>query len=92
VTLREAAWQPQARPQGTLRGLPARWYRPLHSFLTRTKRAPASSVLVRAFQMPLTLAAYGCIDYGVFTANTIAGWIVTGISLMVLELQLADPE
>lgn len=36
----------------------------------------------------LTIAGLGCIDTGVFTANTVAGWIVTGLSLLVLEFRI----
>lgn len=36
----------------------------------------------------LTIAGLGCIDIGLFTANTIAGWITTGISLLVLEYRI----
>lgn len=36
----------------------------------------------------LTIAGLGCIDTGVFEANTVAGWIATGISLLVLEFRV----
>jgi len=56
-----------------------------------TRRGKTSS-LRRALSMPLTLAAYGCIDYGVWQASALAGWIVTGVSLMVLEFQVSDDD
>lgn len=36
----------------------------------------------------LTIAGLGCIDVGVFTANGVAGWIVTGVSLLALEFRI----
>lgn len=36
----------------------------------------------------LTIAGLGCIGTGVFEANTVAGWIATGISLLVLEFRV----
>jgi hypothetical protein len=36
----------------------------------------------------LSIAGLGCIDTGVFQANTVAGWIVTGLSLLVLEYRV----
>lgn len=38
----------------------------------------------------LTIAGLGCIDTGVFTANPVAGWIVTGLSLLVLEYRIDE--
>lgn len=42
--------------------------------------------------MPLTLGGFGCIDAGVFMINMIAGVIVTGVLLLVLEHIAADSE
>lgn len=53
---------------------------------------PHKASLVRLTDIPLTVAGLGCVDAGVFTASTIAGWIVTGLSLVVLEHLIADPE
>ena len=33
----------------------------------------------------LTVAGLGCIDVGAFEANTVAGWITTGLSLLLLD-------
>lgn len=41
-------------------------------------------------QMPLTVAGAASIDVGVFTANPVAGWIVTGLTLIGLEYLIAD--
>ncbi len=51
---------------------------------------PAKPVLVNLASIPFTFAGLGCIDCGVFFASTIAGFIITGISLIVLEHLAAD--
>jgi hypothetical protein len=51
---------------------------------------PARPVLANLASIPLTVAGWACIDAGMFAANTVAGLIVTGITLMVLEHQIAD--
>lgn len=51
---------------------------------------PAKPVLANLASIPLTVAGLGCIDCGVFFASTIAGFIITGISLIVLEHLAAD--
>jgi len=40
--------------------------------------------------MPLTVAGLGCIDTGVFYASNVAGWIVTGLTLIGLEFLATD--
>ncbi len=52
----------------------------------------AKPVLANLASIPLTVAGTACIDIGVFTANVVAGWIVTGISLVILEHLLADEQ
>lgn len=52
--------------------------------------APHKASLRRLADIPLTVAGVACIDVGVFSANTIAGWIVTGLSLITLEHLIAD--
>jgi hypothetical protein len=42
--------------------------------------------------MPLSVLGYAAIDIGVFRASSIAGWIVTGLSLIWLEYLIADEE
>lgn len=37
-----------------------------------------------------TVAALGAIDLGAFRAATAAGWIVTGVSLLLLEFKVRD--
>lgn len=36
----------------------------------------------------LTVAGLGCVDVGVFEANTVAGWIVTGVTVLLLDWKL----
>jgi len=38
----------------------------------------------------LTAAGLGCIDVGCFEANTVAGWIVTGLSILALDWKLDE--
>jgi hypothetical protein len=54
--------------------------------------APAAAPLTRLAQMPLTLAGIGCIDAAAFVGDTIAGLVVTGLSLIGLEYLIADDE
>jgi hypothetical protein len=54
--------------------------------LVRPHRAALSNLVA----IPLTTFGIGCIDTGVFYASFIAGWIVTGLSLIFLEHLIAD--
>lgn len=54
----------------------------------QTARAGLRRLTARLAPSALTVAGLGCIDIGVFEANTIAGWIATGISLLVLEYRI----
>jgi hypothetical protein len=51
---------------------------------------PVKPVLRNLASIPFTVAGWACIDVGVFQAGTVAGFIVTGVTLMVLEHQIAD--
>lgn len=51
---------------------------------------PHRAALGNLASMPLTVTGVGCIDCGVFLASTIAGWIVTGLSLVLVEHLIAD--
>lgn len=59
----------------------------LTAALTRVRRSAQESV-GRLAPSILSIAGLGCIDTGVFQANTVAGWIVTGLSLLVLEYRV----
>jgi hypothetical protein len=56
----------------------------------QSARAGLRRLTSRLAPSALTIGGLGCIDIGVFTANTIAGWIVTGLSLIVLEYRVDD--
>ena len=49
-------------------------------------------VLANIASIPLTVLGLACVDVGVFTASGVAGWIVTGASLMWLEHLIADED
>lgn len=51
---------------------------------------PAKPVLANLASIPLHVAGLGCIDAAAFTGNTIAGLVVTGLSLIWLEHVIAD--
>lgn len=53
---------------------------------------PARPVAVNLLASPLTVAGLACADIGVFTASVTAGWIITGLSLFVLEHVIADEQ
>ena len=52
--------------------------------------SPAKPVWANLASIPLTVAGLGCVDTGVFLASSVAGWIVTGLSLVLLEHMIAD--
>jgi hypothetical protein len=52
--------------------------------------APARPVLANAAQIPLTIAAYGCLASAAFLFDTLVGLASTAVLLIVLEHQLAD--
>ncbi len=33
----------------------------------------------------LTVAGFGCVDVGAFQANIVAGWVVTGLTVLLLD-------
>lgn len=51
---------------------------------------PHKAVLSNLASIPLTVAGIACADTGAFLASTIAGWIFTGVTLLVLEHLIAD--
>lgn len=52
--------------------------------------SPAKPVLANLAASPLFVSGLACVDAGVFLASTIAGLIVTGGSLILLEHVIAD--
>lgn len=55
-----------------------------HRTATRTA-AGAKAITTRLSGSILTMAGLGCVDVGAFEAQRIAGWIVTGASVLLLD-------
>jgi hypothetical protein len=53
---------------------------------------PVTGLAGRLAEIPLTVAGIGCIDAAAFVGDTIAGLVVTGLSLMAIEYVIADEE
>jgi hypothetical protein len=51
-----------------------------------------ADLAARVAEIPLTVAGLGCIDAAAFVGNTIAGLVVTGLSLIGLEYAIADEQ
>lgn len=56
----------------------------------RTAARPHRAAVARLWDIPLTVIGAACVDTGVFRASTVAGWIVTGASLVAVEFLIAD--
>lgn len=59
--------------------------------VTRLARTVADHVQATAQRLSgsvLTVTGLGCIDVGAFEANTIAGWITTGVTVLLLDWKL----
>ena len=56
--------------------------------LARRTAEHAQAVGRRLSGSVLTVAGLGCVDVGVFEANTVAGWIVTGVTVLLLDWKL----
>jgi len=54
--------------------------------------SPHKASLVRLTEIPLTVMGAGCIDAAAFVGNLIAGLVVTGITLVLLEHVIADDD
>lgn len=52
--------------------------------------APHKASLRNLMDIPLTVIGLGCVDTGVFQWSTAVGWVVTGLSLVLLEHMIAD--
>jgi len=53
---------------------------------------PHKAALGRLVEIPLTVAGVGCVDTAAWTVTAGVGWLVTGVSLFLLEHLIADPE
>jgi hypothetical protein len=51
---------------------------------------PHKTSLKRLTEMPLTVAAVPCVDYAAFHLAHGWGWLVTGLSLVIVEHLIAD--
>lgn len=59
--------------------------------ITRLARRAADHARATAQRLSgslLTAVGLGCIDVGAFEANTIAGWITTGVTVLLLDWKL----
>lgn len=63
-----------------------------HAMATLGRRAiaPHRASLANLARVPLTAAGTGCVDYAAFHVASGLGWLVTGISLVLLEHVIAD--
>lgn len=52
--------------------------------------SPHRAALANLKDMPLTLAGAACVDFAAFHYIHMIGWVVTGVSLVVLEHAIAD--
>lgn len=58
------------------------------ALLARRAAEHAKAVAQRLSGSALTIAGLGCIDVGAFHAHTIAGWVVTGLSVLLLDWKI----
>lgn len=58
------------------------------SRLTRRAATAVQDTAQRLSGSLLTVAGLGCIDVGAFEAHPIAGWMVTGVSVLLLDWKL----
>ncbi|TVZ96512.1 hypothetical protein [Streptomyces sp. BK340] len=80
-TLARATQQESRQPR-----IPAVVTRAVHRATTQV-RATAS----RLSGSLLTVTGLGCIDVGAFEAHPIAGWITTGVTVLLLDWKLDPP-
>ncbi len=52
--------------------------------------SPHRVSLANLASIPLTVAGIGCVDYAAFHLGSGWGWLVTGLSLILLEHMIAD--
>jgi hypothetical protein len=53
---------------------------------------PHTASLRRLADMPLAVAGTGCIDFAAWHVDHGVGWLVTGISLWLVEHLVSDPD
>jgi hypothetical protein len=74
----------------------ARWHSRLQRALDAGRSAavaaltPHRASLLRLLDMPLAVIGTGCIDFAAWHVDHGVGWLVTGVSLWVVEHLIAD--
>lgn len=58
--------------------------------LATAAATPHRAALANLAHMPLTVAGVGCVDYAAFHLAGGWGWLVTGLSLLLVEHLIAD--
>lgn len=58
--------------------------------LAKKAVSPHRAALKNLYDIPLTVAAAGCVDYSAFHLGGGWGWLVTGLSLLAVENLIAD--
>lgn len=74
------------------RTLPNRTQRKLSRWRELAGRVASYGPLKNLLSVPLTTAGAACFSVAAFLGNTIAGFAVTGVCLVVLEAVIADEE
>lgn len=64
----------------------------LLTIATVTVLNPPKAVLSKLVEIPLTVLGVASIDFAAFHMSSGFGWLVTGISLIMLEYMIADDE
>lgn len=79
-------------PKGHLKRLTAPVTSALSTIVMLAKLlvSPHKAALANLRSIPLTVAGIGCTDYSAFHLGGGWGWLVTGVSLMILEHMIAD--
>jgi hypothetical protein len=55
---------------------------------TAKGRHRVAAVAAAVREHVVTFAAFAAIDYGAFTASHVAGWVMTGVSLLIIDWKL----
>lgn len=58
------------------------------TLVARRATAHAKAAAARLSGSVLTIAGLACFDVGAFEAHPIAGWVVTGVTVLVLDWKL----
>lgn len=69
-----------------------KWLRDLAGQVASAALTPHKASLRRLADMPLAVIGTGAIDFSAWHVSHGIGWLVTGLSLWVVEHLIADPE